>query len=54
MKFRIHVERSADCFNVEDTFIVEGDTVEEIREKAEAALWERNLRGAEVWSEEMK
>lgn len=48
MRVRIH-------WNVgdyEDSMIIEGDTVEEIREKAEAEVAKRG--GKNPWSEELK
>ena len=53
MKYKIHAERSSIDMTVEDTFVVEGNSIEEIQEKANAMLRERGLMHAEVWSEEI-
>ena len=52
MKFRIHYTiKGADGSPVEDSIVIEGDTVEEIRNKADAALSHRG--GVDPWSEEL-
>jgi len=48
MTFRIHFEHQD---GTEDSFIVIGETVEEIRVKADAELKKRG--GAHPWSEEL-
>lgn len=53
MKFKIHIERSDSQMTVEDSFVVEGGSVEEIQEKANSWLRERHLMEANVWSEEL-
>ena len=53
VKFKIHVERSDKQMTVEDTFVIEGGSIEEIQEKANAWLHERHLMDANVWSEEL-
>jgi len=51
MKFRIHFE----IHNNTDFFEVEGDTIEEIREKADSFFTQRGLTAEETnaWSEEL-
>ena len=48
MTFRIHFEHED---GTEDSYILTGDTVAEIREQAEAELKRRN--GKYLWSEEL-
>lgn len=47
MMFRIHFTANG----VDDSVVVEGDTVEEIRVRAEAEVARRN--GVDPWSEEL-
>lgn len=49
MKFRIYFEHAD---GTQDFFIVEGNTVEEIRRKAEQGVTQRN--GNNPWSEEVQ
>ena len=49
MKFRIHFEHQD---GTEDSIIVEGETIEELREQAGAELTKRN--GENPWSEEVE
>jgi len=51
MKFKIHVERKDTQMTVEDSFVIEGDTIEDIQTKANDWLRQRGLMDAEVWSE---
>jgi hypothetical protein len=48
MKFEIHFELADGS---EDFVVIEGDTVEEIREKADAEVAKRN--GENPWSKEL-
>lgn len=48
MKFRINFEH---VDGTEDSFIAEGDTIEDIREQADAGV--RNRNGQNPWSEEI-
>jgi len=52
MKFKIHFTRTTGS---EDNFILEGETVEEIRENAKAWIKSRGLiwEDAQIWSEEL-
>ena len=54
MKFKIHALRSDRGLSVEDTFLIEGGTVEEVQEKANDLLRQRGLLDADVWSEEIR
>lgn len=56
MKYRIHAERVVAGHEVESTFMVEGDDILDIQEKANEGLRERGLNRDEVmvWSEEIK
>lgn len=51
MKFKIHYEING----FEDFFIIEGETIEEIREKSDLELKRRDLDVGKnnVWSEEI-
>ena len=54
MKFKIHMDFPD---GEGDSFVVEGDTVEDIKEKAEEYLSARGLKDEEnvsCWSEELK
>ena len=53
MKFKIHVERKDRYMTVEDSFVIEGGTVEDIQTKANDWLRERGLMDADVWSEQL-
>lgn len=53
MKYRIHVERKDSIMTVEDSFVLEGDTAEDIQAKANDWLRARGLMDADVWSEEL-
>lgn len=48
MTFKIHFEH---VDGTEDSYIISGDTIEEIRAKSEAELTKRN--GINPWSEEL-
>lgn len=52
MKFRIHFKvPDVDGQQAEDSVVVEGDTVEQIREKADSEVLRRG--GIDPWSEEL-
>ena len=48
MKFRIHYTLQGD---IEDSFILDGDSIEEMREMAESELTRRG--GVDPWSEDL-
>lgn len=48
MKFKIHFTTG----DTEDSIVVSGDTIEEIREKADIETKKRN--GTDCWSEEIR
>lgn len=54
MKFRIHFRLPQLIGYYTDYFDVEGDTIEEVREKAYAGVESRGLREEQWWSEELK
>jgi hypothetical protein len=51
MKFRIHFELSD---GTEDSIVVCGETVEDIRDKANAEVTKRTPHVADAWSEEIR
>lgn len=52
MKFRINYHNSKD--GVEDSFVIEADTIEEIRGLAISETAKRDWDSEDCWSEEIK
>lgn len=54
MKFRIHygwLNKETNCFENEDSIVIEGDTLDEIRETAAAEIHKRGATG--MYSEKL-